>query len=113
MHILLVYVHPEPTSFTAALKNTAIEALRDAGHTVEVSDLYGEGFNPVAGRDDFLSSADSARFHYQTEQSHAHKSGTFAPDIVREQKRFIRADLVVWLYPIWLGQRACHPEGMV
>jgi hypothetical protein len=32
MHILLVDVHPEPTSFTAALKNMALEALRDAGH---------------------------------------------------------------------------------
>jgi NAD(P)-dependent dehydrogenase (short-subunit alcohol dehydrogenase family) len=34
MHILLVDVHPEPTSFRAALKNMALEALRDAGHTV-------------------------------------------------------------------------------
>jgi NAD(P)H dehydrogenase (quinone) len=103
MHVLLVYVHPEPTSFTAALKNTALEALRDAGHTVEVSDLYGEGFNPVAGCHDFLTSADPVRFHYQTEQGHAHNTGTFAPDIVREQQRFMRADLVVWLYPIWWG----------
>jgi NAD(P)H dehydrogenase (quinone) len=103
MHVLLVYVHPEPTSFTAALKNTALEALRDAGHTVEVSDLYGEGFNPVAGRHDFQSAADPARFHYQTEQGHAHKTGSFAPDIVREHQRFTRADLVVWLYPIWWG----------
>jgi NAD(P)H dehydrogenase (quinone) len=103
MHVLLVYVHPEPTSFTAALKDTARAALQDAGHTVEVSDLYGEGFNPVAGRHDFLGVADPARFHYQTEQMHAHKTGTFAPDIVREQQRFMRADLVVWLYPIWWG----------
>ncbi len=88
MHVLLVYVHPEPTSFTAALKNTALEALRDAGHTVEASDLYGEDFNPVAGRHDFLSASDTARFHYQTEQGHAYKTGTFAPDIVREQQRF-------------------------
>lgn len=91
MRVLLVYAHPEPTSFTAALKNTALAALRDAGHTVEVSDLYGEGFNPVAGRHDFLDASDPARFHYQTEQGHAHKTGTFAPDIVREQQRFIRS----------------------
>ena len=113
MHVLLVYVHPEPTSFTAALKNTALEALRDAGHTVEVSDLYGEDFNPVAGRHDFLSAADTARFHYQTEQGHAYKTGTFAPDIVREQQRFMCADLVVWLYPIWWGNVPRHPQGLV
>ncbi len=103
MHVLLVYAHPEPTSFTGAMKDAAAEALRAAGHIVEVSDLYAEGFNPVAGRHDFLEAADPQRFHYQTEQDHAHKTGTYAPEIVREQERFARADLVVWLYPIWWG----------
>jgi NAD(P)H dehydrogenase (quinone) len=103
MHALLVYAHPEPTSFTAALKDTAVDALRGAGHTVEVSDLYAEHFNPVAGRHDFTSVADPDRFHYQTEQGHAHATGGFAPDLVREQQRFLRADLVAWIYPIWWG----------
>jgi NAD(P)H dehydrogenase (quinone) len=103
MHALLVYAHPEPTSFTAALKDTAVDALRGAGHTVDVSDLYAEHFNPVAGRHDFTSVADPERFHYQTEQSHAHATGSFAPDLVREQERFLRADLVAWIYPIWWG----------
>jgi len=39
MNVLLVYAHPEPTSFTAALKDAGAAALREAGHTVEVSDL--------------------------------------------------------------------------
>lgn len=103
MHALLVYAHPEPTSFTAALKDTAVDALRGAGHTVEVSDLYAEHFNPVAGRHDFTSIADPDRFHYQTEQGHAHATGGFAPDLAREQQRFLRADLVAWIYPIWWG----------
>jgi NAD(P)H dehydrogenase (quinone) len=103
MHALLVYAHPEPSSFTGALKGAAFETLRGAGHAVEVSDLYGEGFNPVAGRHDFVSVCDPRRFHYQTEQGHAHQAGTFAPDIVREQQRFLKADLVVWLCPIWWG----------
>jgi NAD(P)H dehydrogenase (quinone) len=103
MHVLLVYAHPEPTSFTGALKDAAAQALRGAGHSVEVSDLYAENFNPVAGRHDFLQEADPQRFHYQTEQDHAHRTGTFAPEIAREQARFAKADLVVWLYPIWWG----------
>jgi len=103
MHALIVYAHPEPTSFTAALKDTAVDALRGAGHTVDVSDLYAEGFNPVAGRHDFVEAFDSNRFHYQTEQGHAHATHGFAPEIAREQQRFLKADLVIWVYPIWWG----------
>ncbi len=103
MNVLLVYAHPEPTSFTCALKEVAREALTHGGHTVEVSDLYGEGFNPVAGRHDFTGVHDASRFHYQSEQGHAHANGGFAADLVREQQRVLKADLIIWLYPIWWG----------
>jgi NAD(P)H dehydrogenase (quinone) len=103
MNVLIVYAHPEPTSFTAALKNVAVRALSAAGHGVEVSDLYGEGFNPVAGRRDFIRAADPARFHYQSEQLHASRTGSFAPDLVREQDRLMRADLLVLIFPLWWG----------
>jgi NAD(P)H dehydrogenase (quinone) len=69
MHVLIVHAHPEPASFTAALKDTAVRALSAAGHRVEVSDLYGEAFNPVAGRHDFICAADPARFHYHRSSS--------------------------------------------
>jgi NAD(P)H dehydrogenase (quinone) len=103
MHILVVYAHPEPTSFTAALKDRSVSALADAGHTVEVSDLYVEGFNPVAGRHDFSSVANPERFHYQSEQELAARSGTFAPEIQREQERVRAADLLVLQFPLWWG----------
>jgi NAD(P)H dehydrogenase (quinone) len=111
MHALFVYAHPEPTSFTAALKDVGAAALREAGHTVEISDLYAEKFDPVAGRHDFRTMADAARFHYQTEQGHAHETKSFAPDLVREQKRFLEADLVVWLFPIWWGGMPAIMKG--
>ena len=41
MNALIVYAHPEPASFNAALKDAAVEAIMAAGHQVEVSDLYG------------------------------------------------------------------------
>lgn len=103
MHALIVYAHPEPTSFTGALKDVGVEAICGSGHSVEVSDLYTEHFNPVAGRHDFTGVAEPARFHYQTEQCFAHETGGFSAEIAREQERFRKADLVVWLYPIWWG----------
>ena len=103
MNALIVYAHPEPTSFTAALKDAAVSALSAAGHRVEVSDLYGESFNPVAGRHDFVRAADPARFHYQSEQLNASKTEGFAPDLAREQERLLRADLLVFVFPLWWG----------
>jgi NAD(P)H dehydrogenase (quinone) len=103
MHVLFVYAHPEPTSFTGALKDAGVTALRKAGHTVEISDLYAEKFDPVAGRHDFRAAANAERFHYQTEQAHAHETEGFAADLAREQRRFLKADLVIWIYPIWWG----------
>ncbi|MQA01644.1 MAG: hypothetical protein GEV07_02555 [Streptosporangiales bacterium] len=99
VHALIVYAHPEPTSFTAALKDAAVTALTEAGHGVDVSDLYGEGFDPVAGRRDFTSVADPARFHYQTEQAHASVNHGFAAEIVREQQRIARAQVIIFVFP--------------
>ncbi len=100
---LIVYAHPEPTSFCGALKDAAVEALTAAGAVCQVSDLYGEQFNPVAGRHDFTSVADPTRFHYQTEQLHAARTNGFAPDLMREQARVAQADLYIWIFPLWWG----------
>jgi NAD(P)H dehydrogenase (quinone) len=103
MNILIIYAHPEPTSFSAAMKNTARDALTAAGHHVEVSDLYAEGFNPVAGRHDFTTVADESRFHYQSEQMHAAKNGGYSAELAREQARLNKADFFIFIFPIWWG----------
>ncbi|WP_019588580.1 NAD(P)H-dependent oxidoreductase [Deinococcus apachensis] len=101
MHILIVHVHPEPQSFNAALTHTAVHTLEALGHTVEVSDLYALGFNPVAGRNDVTQAADPAFLHLQREQKAAFERGTTAPDIVAEQRKLTRAELVIFQFPVW------------
>ncbi len=103
MHVLIVLAHPEPKSFNAAMCARAKAALERAGHEVTVSDLYGEGFNPVGGRHDFLTIANPDRFHYQTEQAHAARHDAYAPDVAREQARVAAADLVILQFPLWWG----------
>lgn len=97
----LVYAHPEPTSFAGALRDEAERTLAGAGWAVEVSDLYAEGFNPVAGPGDFTSPSDPHRLQVQREQAHAAYNGGLAPDVLREVERLERADLVVFLAPLW------------
>jgi NAD(P)H dehydrogenase (quinone) len=113
MKVLIVYAHPEPSSFCAALKSAAVEEIHQSGHEAILSDLYAEGFNPVAGRDDFLTTADADRFHYQSEQLHAASSSGFAEDIVREQQRIASADAIVFLFPLWWGGPPAILKGWI
>lgn len=103
MHTLIVYANPEPTSFTRALVEAAEAEIHKAGNTVEISDLFADGFNPVAGRHDFSTVADPVRFHYQTEQGKAATDSGFAVDLQREQDRLRRADLIIFAFPLWWG----------
>ncbi|MCM3766305.1 NAD(P)H-dependent oxidoreductase [Neobacillus niacini] len=103
VNVLIVYAHPEPTSFSGALKDCAVQTFADLGHHVTVSDLYAENFNPVAGRHDFTTVAEPNRFHYQNEQLHASMYDGFAEDLKREQKRMLDADLLIFVFPLWWG----------
>ena len=98
---LIVYAHPEPKSFTGALKDAAVAALKARGDQVEVSDLYAMGFNPVAGPNDMTSRLNSKAFNLALEQGHALEQGGFAEDIRAEQDKVRRADLVIFQFPLW------------
>jgi len=101
LNTLIVCAHPEPRSFTAALRDVAADTLRAQGHAVEVSDLYGMRFNPVTGRDDFLGQHDPAYFNVSLEQRHALQAGSLAPDIASELARLQQADLLIFQFPLW------------
>jgi NAD(P)H dehydrogenase (quinone) len=47
LRLLVVFCHPDPGSFGAALRCTAVDALRGAGHELREIDLYAQGFDPV------------------------------------------------------------------
>jgi NAD(P)H dehydrogenase (quinone) len=99
--ILIVYAHPEPRSLNGALKNLAVEALRAAGHAVEVSDLYAMGWKAVADGGDFLERDRHERLHYGRDSRRAHDGGSQSADIVAEQAKILRADALVLQFPLW------------
>jgi putative NADPH-quinone reductase len=47
MRLLIVYCHPDPESFAAAVFATVRDTLAAAGHELRCIDLYAEGFDPV------------------------------------------------------------------
>ncbi|MDU4962398.1 MAG: NAD(P)H-dependent oxidoreductase [Sporomusaceae bacterium] len=85
MNHLILYAHPNPRSFNAAILDTAVKALTDKGHQVTVRDLYELNFDPV------LKGADFEAF----------QTGNNPPDIAREQAYIRAADVITLIYPVW------------
>lgn len=101
MKVLVVHAHPEPQSFCAAMKDAAVEVLKDAGHEVEVSDLYAMNFKAVADATDFGVRRDPNYLVYALEQRTNHEEGTLAPDIREQVGKVIWADLLILSFPIF------------
>ncbi len=101
MNVLIVHAHPEPRSFSAAMRDAAVEELSQAGHAVVVSDLYAMGFNPVAGAEDFRQRHDPDYLVYALEQRHAYETGTLAPDLAAEVEKVKACDLLLLNFPLF------------
>ncbi|WP_097459102.1 NAD(P)H-dependent oxidoreductase [Mangrovitalea sediminis] len=101
MNILIVHAHPEPRSFNGAMTRTALETLRDAGHSVTLSDLYALQWNPVSSRANFTTVANPDYLKPQAEEMLATEQDGFAPDIEAELRKLEAADLMIWQFPLW------------
>jgi NAD(P)H dehydrogenase (quinone) len=92
MRVLLVYCHPSPESYTAAVREAAIRGLSSAGHEVRVTDLYAEKFGPVMSR---------------AEREVYHTAGANEAGIAAELASLRWAEALVLVYPTWwYGQPA-------
>ncbi|XP_073460022.1 NAD(P)H dehydrogenase [quinone] 1-like [Aquarana catesbeiana] len=105
---LIVLAHQERTSFNYAMKEAAVSALKKKGWKVIESDLYALKFNPVSSRDDITGKPkDPKHFKYGAETAAAFKEGRLAKDIIEEQKKIEKADLIIFQFPLyWFGMPA-------
>ena len=101
MHALIVHCHPEPVSFNSVLTEMTTTTLRQQGHSVEISDLYREDFDPRERSDHYRNRDNRRVFSPLGEQRHAFETDTLPEDVRREIARLERADLVVFQFPIW------------
>lgn len=113
MNVLILYAHPSPQSFNAALRDAAADEARSLGHEVRISDLYADDFDAVGGVRDFVAPEDPDRFHYQSEQRAAALKDGFAPDIAREQEKLRWADCLILQFPIWWGGPPAIVKGWI
>lgn len=85
MNVLLVYAHPNPESFNAALARAIQDEVISNGGQIKVKDLYTMKFDPV------MSMADFQGIY----------SGNPPADVKQEQADVEWADLVIMLAPVW------------
>ncbi len=103
----IVYAHPEPLSFVAAMRDTTKETLESQGWQTSVTDLYASNFNPVASAVDFGARSRPDYLVYSLEQRHAWKSETIDPQIAAEVDAVRNADLLVLVFPVfWFSMPA-------
>lgn len=101
MNILIVYAHPEPTSFNAAMKDMALRTLESLGYDVKISDLYAQKFNPVAGWSDFRVQPVQPSPQYGVMQREAYLDNLLNTDIKEEQDKLKWCNSIVLQFPLW------------
>ena len=101
MNVLILLAHPERASLNGGLVDIAAETMKNAGHDIQIDDLYREGFDPVERPSCYSRRADETYFSALTEQRAHYKSGALPSDIQREIARLEWADLVIFQFPLW------------
>lgn len=92
MKALIVYCHPNPESFTAAVRDRILAALKKRGAETRVFDLYARGFDPV------LSPAELAAYEDVPDN--------IAP-VAADVDALRWCDTLIFVYPTWwYGQPA-------
>ncbi|WP_394892612.1 NAD(P)H-dependent oxidoreductase [Mesorhizobium sp. AaZ16] len=86
MRVLVVYCHPVPDSFCAAVRDAAVGTLTARGWDVRLVDLYAEGFDPVLGSD---------------ERRHYHDRAPTDPALAPHIENLKWAEAVLFVYPTW------------
>ena len=86
MKVLYVYCHPLPESFHAAIRTEALAGLAEAGHTVDLCDLYAEKFDPVLSVE---------------ERREYHEVGPNQKTVTDYVRRLRETDALICQFPVW------------
>lgn len=113
MKVFIVYAHPEPQSFNAELLKYSVQVLQEAGHQVQVSDLYAMKWKAVADRDDFPWLDAGERLVYGSASGKAFTEKTQLPEIEAEQQKLRWADFVIFQFPLWWYSMPAILKGWV
>ncbi len=97
MNTLILYANYKSPSFNSAIRDRLGDTLNVNGHEVVIRDLYNIHFNPVLSKADLESIDDEI----------------YPNEIIEEQKYITRADLIIFVYPIWWSGMPAILKGYI
>jgi putative NADPH-quinone reductase len=95
MNASVVLAHPAPGSFNHAIADTAVHALRAAGHRVAFHDLYQEQFPPLFSAAEIQQTAE------------------LDPAVARHCAEIAVADGIIIVHPNWWGMPPAILKGWI
>jgi NAD(P)H dehydrogenase (quinone) len=99
MHVYVVIAHPSRKSFTWQVLKSFERGLREAGHSIQIADLYAM---------DFQTDMDLAQ--YEREMG-SDPDAPIPADVKREQDNIASSDGVVFVYPVWWSDCPAKLKG--
>lgn len=99
MRVYVLFCHPTRQSFTGEVLAAFTDSLREAGHEVDLHDLYASGWQ-----------TDLDPGQYARETSHD-ETRPLPPDVAREQSRIDAADALAFVFPLWWSDCPAKLKG--
>lgn len=99
MKALVVHAHPDPDSFSRALRDRAVLGLESAGYSCEVLDLYALDYRAVMSRDEHIAYGAS--------------SPVTDPLVAAHAAAISACDIAVFVYPTWWSSLPAILKGWI
>lgn len=94
MRVLVVFAHPSPESYAAELRDAALAGLKQAGHEIDLLDLYREGLTCGLTLEEWSAHPEGLE-----------QCGALAPHIARLRA----AEALLFVFPVW----HLHPPAAI
>jgi len=99
MNVLVVVSHPRQDSLTFQVADRFVQGLAEAGHSYEILDLHGIGFDPI------LREMDEPDYNQENQ--------VFSPEVETEMERLKKHDAVAFVFPLWWWHLPAMLKGYV
>ncbi len=96
--VLVVFAHPDASSFCGALRDLAVRVCSERGHEVRVHDLYDSGFSPVVSPNEWSLRA---------------AEPDTKPHLASHHADVAWCDTLVFVYPTWWSGQPAIMKGWI